>query len=1576
MEYADKIDKIVRVLESYKTTIETKNKCGLFDSATLYELFAVRICAMWFGQEFYNLNSGKANAAYVDLVSKDNSIYIQVSTTQDIPRKIKNTLSKIADNKIQSSLEITRLYFFVLDNESLKRVKDYSGEQRFGKIEFNKDENLITLERIIERAKQDYLFLDKLFAIVDDEANSLVNLEKLADAVDTSKNLLNSSIETKINGEYSIDRSELINRIIADNNRFISVQGTAGVGKSALCKELLDGEDRVLYVRAERFIHCNNLNDIFNIDIDKVLYYLHGQKIVFYIDALEFIADGLECNIDLLKELYIKANKYDNVYIYNTCRTIDSKRFVKLDEFFCVKVYLVEALNKEEIRSVTERYDTLKCIIGKRDYKSLLGNPFYINLIVSKGLHIDKLEEVSDIRDSIWNEIICCGDNDLKTVVKEIVIERARNGLIGIDPETVKGKHLKKLQSEGIITVCPDNSIRLKYDIFEDICFEQIIDKEFRECKGIYKHFFSKLEQLLGRYAYRRYQIWVENKLLIKTSSDRFLYKIISELDTDEKWFKYTVIGIISSKHCKEFFVSYENIIVEKHLEYFIKLTNTHCFELNIVDDNDKIIGIRPIGSGRVQLINLIAKYNKYFDELLENEIGKLCLDYSQYNEKENTAAVNACVILEYIVDKKLEQIKKERIYADEKEIADYLIGIYLMSLFAGNWIKKLWKQMVSLYFDGDNHSRYLAQQIMLFTLKNAACIQDSNHIVDIIKIADSYWLKTPSVKRGVGVPEFHDSYDINADFGLSRRAKSYNYEFQSPLHNQFLIYLLSKNWTFALKWIVKTLNYAAENYKNNFSNDVKNIVLWNKNDENEKNYIFASCFVKVGRIEYVVPELLGDSIYFFSKWFVENIKKLDDNERHIACECAEIVKKYILEHSNNVMAFNIILQIGVGLKDIIPGYAKELASSIDFLLGDQQVIITKCPGYKKILFKKNMMSNLNNKFGINSRYGNRDEEIITLQDYILESQFLVNDSVKSDIESMLDWMYSKYPNENHSAKEHLNIQKMDLRQQIAYMVDDRLTALVANVEGDVKKLTESHNEDPIHLEMVKCSVLCEKVREKIAEVPCNIEDCKEILKELVNFTNTEFSKNLIDKELVDLSLHLLSENRLDKDTRLYLCSIMLEFLQNNIDEKSFSLTNRDIKVLLDQYDIIDSELLKCKMKELILRYLMYEQSNGIILEIRRKIKDYLRGNKKLAKAMFNTICNLAIDKISEYKYVVTTISSDDDYKYKPNFTKPPSFYKHCFEEQGLPLYQSKEKEIINNYLLEEECFDASILDIHNSSMHILSFAADSGLTLADKDYRHVMDLLFKYVVKAKSGKYDYREFLGFLCADRIVQSLNWELSYGDNDDRLMEVLFDGIDFNYLNYASIEDYDGISNGFICRYLDEYDNQLARKQIENKIRLLEKRISEIVDIEIRKELFSMLFLCRNFGFGGDLTKITTSFSFNDKIFVNELWSKYGQYHIKNFLTIIYQFHIEALLPEILPAVYESLSGAKSKNYRYSEILLESRGILIKFIRCAFMNYRDTIHEYDEYTKAYEGILEILGDEGLREATALLDEFRIH
>ena len=228
----DRMNFIIEYMTSYEEKIEMANINGLFDAAKMFELFAIEVCNIWFGQNFHNLNVETANYPYIDLISENKEFLVQVSTTQDVPTKIKCTLEKIKDSRNPQYSKINNIVFFVLGNDSISKIKEYTGDNQIGRISFTVKDNLITTKDIITKAQNDLEFQKKIYTVLKDEyENFNINIRKFQNALKLSSSGL-KNIEELINGEYEIDRKEFLEKIAKDNERYISIQGGAGSGKS------------------------------------------------------------------------------------------------------------------------------------------------------------------------------------------------------------------------------------------------------------------------------------------------------------------------------------------------------------------------------------------------------------------------------------------------------------------------------------------------------------------------------------------------------------------------------------------------------------------------------------------------------------------------------------------------------------------------------------------------------------------------------------------------------------------------------------------------------------------------------------------------------------------------------------------------------------------------------------------------------------------------------------------------------------------------------------------------------------------------------------------------------------------------------------------------------------------------------------------------------------------------------------------------------------------------------------------------------------------------------------------------
>lgn len=133
--------------------------------------------------------------------------------------------------------------------------------------------------------------MDKLGMI--EEQPRKENIKKFLRAIEISKEIELENIEELINGEYEIDRSEIIETIQAGREKLVSIQGNAGSGKSVVCKKLLKGKEYVLVTRAENLSTGKKVNELWDCDVEDAILWLENKPLYIFIDAIEFIADYL-----------------------------------------------------------------------------------------------------------------------------------------------------------------------------------------------------------------------------------------------------------------------------------------------------------------------------------------------------------------------------------------------------------------------------------------------------------------------------------------------------------------------------------------------------------------------------------------------------------------------------------------------------------------------------------------------------------------------------------------------------------------------------------------------------------------------------------------------------------------------------------------------------------------------------------------------------------------------------------------------------------------------------------------------------------------------------------------------------------------------------------------------------------------------------------------------------------------------------------------------------------------------------------------------------------------------------------
>ena len=1581
---SERIKFIANYISAYEENIKSLNNNGLFDSAKLFELFAIEVGGLYLGQKLFNLNIDTYTYPCVDLISKDKNTYIQVSTVKDIPSKIKLTLEKIKDSKLEEISNLKNIKFFVLNNESVDKVKDYTEDDKIGNVSFVKANDLITTKDILQKATTDLNFQINLYQLLKQETENIKdNSCKFQEAITISKTLINNNIDCLINNEYEIDRTEEINQIRKECKNFISVQGEAGSGKSALCKKMLANEEFLLYARAEKISEARKLEDIWNLDITKVIKYLNHQKLFIYIDALEFIADAPKTKLDLLQQLYETVKDYSNIFVITSCRSSDRTAFIKIENIYDIKKHEVSLLSDNQIINIAQKYKIIQDLWEAKSYIQLLRSPFYLNLTIKEIKNFKKIDDVDSFRNLIWTDIICMKGkslpngikhSDIKNAVEKITFDRAKNFLSGIKREEIGEKIVCILESENIVTACMNDTIRLKYDIFEDICFERFIDNQYDNCKSDYNIFFSNFE-FFGRCIYRRYQIWVENKLFSKGNREKFLYKLLETDKVPEIWKTQTIIGIVKSNFCTDFFEEYS--ISRDLLLEFIRLTNIFAFETTILNLEYENVysNLKPIGLGRPYLINLIYKSSIYQDDNNENHILKLCSDYSDVFIQNDIAVDSACQILEFHTEKKLENSLTQENYHIAEDINSFLLPIYKMAKNSKTWIKNFWSKRIQGYLTIDNKIHHIEEAILKYVLKNTVFALGKFLPEELCEIANTYWIKNPEYDKNDFY--FRSSLSNNSKmFGLSIKADSYDFEYRNLYENTFLYSIIQNSFRTGLEWIIQLTNHAATSMETLSTESVYYISIWETSPQDKKNFICNDNFWLAGIQEHRVHGLISDAIFIFTQMVIKEINS-KTNDKESVVKFAEYIKSEILKKSNNVMMLSVIAEIGRNCEQVTPGYSLFLASSIDLIMLDIQKITLLIPNSYRQLYEDLIFMSIGIP-RIKNRYDIKVKESDSLQNHVIKMQLLGGDYQKK-AESILDYLYSITPNEGKYAIFNLQIQKMDLRNATINKIDKHTYALIPQIKGQAKKIVEKNTQNEFNIEENTFQKIIGECYSLMKEEKFELQECLNKIEELQSLIEKSEVPARFQETLIMIIAYALTKLELATEYRSKLCCIWIDGIENIFNNNSFAFQIGLVIALFKQIEYEIEDIVKERLKRQMLNCFLYRGQNGIIFEISHRLKGYLVQNKKLAKCFFNTIIEIAEDNMAYFKYNVSKLNElGETIDYQPNRKKPPIWAEHFFKKNNIDLYQSRHERIIEKLLLKNFDKDLSNWNIEDCDIQTLCYVSNCGLDFRDNDFKFIFKKLFPYVISIICTEKNYHEYLDIYAICEIKSFIRRNLIETHNTSQLVDLLFDLHDFTKVTSDFYEFYEDISFYLLAVYFDVHNDTGVRKQCEETIKCIEKKISSISNDKVKNKLYRMLFLTLgHFHMDNcNWNKLHTEYSYKDKIFLNDIWTKYGWLHFKNFLYVIDQMHIKALLPEVLIPLNISLIKLKDSSLEYERCIKENERIINKIITKAFLDFNDEIKSDEEITLAFESFLSILVELNIEEAAVILDEFRVH
>lgn len=962
------------------------------------------------------------------------------------------------------------LYFFGIENKTVTEdtaynlVQGVSGEYILKKIyEKYFEESEAPFETIFNLQPSD---VHEIYASDESDISNFRNLKNY------SKDKI-SDIDDVIGEAYEIDRSEILEKIKKSDSKFISIIGDAGSGKTALAKKYIIDEEFVLYARAEQFAQEDNITNVWKCDIEKISHILKSKKITVFIDALEFIADRIG-RFDSLNQMYEIANRNINIKIITTCRTSDISAFLAIESKYNVSSFEIAPLSQKELDDIMNNFSIINDLKNEK-YSQLLKSPFYINLIVRKNFDMSNINDESSFRELVFNEVICFKSecdrhnvsfDDVVSTIKLIVFSRAKDFSLGVHKDDIQNNILLALESKNII-IEKDCCIRLKYDIFEDIVFEREFDKEFVTCRGNYNQFYESIINY-GKCIYRRYQIWIANKLHIDDARKRFIYELIFNNRINSEWKKQTIIGIVKSKHCIEFFDEYEEELFEDNiLKDFIDVINLYSFSMTINDNTNLVL--YPAGIARGKIIDIIKKTGVFQKEdLLESSIIKLCEDYSLSCDTNNEFSESACFIIEKIIDERVNNSGERWYYSAKETVCPLLVILYRLANSCTNWLDNYFEKLIQYFKSGDLNEKRVASDIAEFTMLNTTHLLAEHNMEKLSELATQFW-----TYNDMSVNFFSD-YNEYYKYGLNEHAEEYQNVFRSPFNNLFFINILCADFKFALNWTICFINKGVDTYLQDYQKEELTVQIFFADNKVTRNYYATENFWLMGIQEHKGPVLLSDLIYLLKSFL---IKQLEAHQKEdIFIVLANFIKEIIYAKSNNIALLTIIEAIGLHFMNQLPGYALDLASCMELIYLDMERFQLYINNPTKELIEKQIYA----IFGISDqliteRYKLDEKCSCSLQEYFFDNYFYF-EKQRVKCNAICDYLYDKFPDNIDNSEFSLQIQKMDGRKVAVKDLGDGCIAITPKIEGNaqlVVKETEKTNADNIFVAQMieKCGL-------------------------------------------------------------------------------------------------------------------------------------------------------------------------------------------------------------------------------------------------------------------------------------------------------------------------------------------------------------------------------------------------------------------------------------------------------------------------------------------------------------------------
>ena len=409
-------------------------------------------------------------------------------------------------------------------------------------------------------------------------------------------------------------------------------------------------------------------------------------------------------------------------------------------------------------------------------------------------------------------------------------------------------------------------------------------------------------------------------------------------------------------------------------------------------------------------------------------------------------------IIIRYI-DELIEKSKEEKsYYQHDEEIVQLFLIVAKMAKSSKSWLKEFVENMIVEYCSGTSRRDSVAEEILKAVVKKCPLLFAMELPELACKSAETLWGQRVSRKHFR-----YDGYDHNnvRAYGLSDNANHFDNNENGVYNNTFFWYVMRCDFVKGLEWAISFVNNAVQTFAENKPDEITNIEIFFPKENKKRVYLGNGWLWMADIMEHNLPVVLTDIVFVIKKTVINSMR--NSSESAYIKGLAEYVKNTIYEKANNVLLLSIIEAIGMNYQKEMPGYALELASSMELIYFDIYRSGEFISNPTKELLEKHIMLSMGVP-EIIRRYEKDEKCACNLQQYFANSYLYGDDGIKNRCHVILDYLYSIYDEKTYS-NENLQIQKMDFRDVAVTKIDEKTIMIEPQIKGEAQKIVKN-NED------------------------------------------------------------------------------------------------------------------------------------------------------------------------------------------------------------------------------------------------------------------------------------------------------------------------------------------------------------------------------------------------------------------------------------------------------------------------------------------------------------------------------------